>query len=294
MKTYLLSIPQRFKQQSAVLDVKTLLCNNAWDTINNEGQKQVLIFHNDGSMIVSTNGNVSMCEWKIEPLAGTIVISSKEHAEMFKAGMVQEILVLAKDGSNEVLSLIDSKNTKIIPNRTVNELTAYFNHRDRLIEEKLNQEKHNIERRKAHEDEKRKQEEHERLRLESAKQFEIEKLANFCQENKSEICQEYRKRMMIKIFGWVLEFLSCVILIIGMSVGDIDGWFMVLVIAAMNLIVYLPIILGYYLEEELFHTIKISPIIRIKYKCKYACEINLSDREITSIAGQFLQIITDY
>ena len=76
--------------------------------------------------------------------------------------------------------------------------------------------------------------------------------------------------------------------------GAGDGWFMVLVIAAMNLIVYLPIILGYYLEEELFHTIKISPIIRIKYKCKYACEINLSDREITSIAGQFLQIITDY
>lgn len=209
MKTYLLSIPARLMQHSKVLDVKAVLCKNAWDTINDEGQTQVMIFHNDGSLIVSTNGNVTICEWRIEPLVGTIIISFKDHSDMYNAMMVQNILVLAKDGSNEVISLVDRENRGIIPNRTVHELTAYFDYQDKQIELQIEQEKQ----RKQIQIEQEKQKEWERIKLLSMKQRERTDLTTFCIENKEDICSKYREKNPPMI-GYVLGFVGGIALIL--------------------------------------------------------------------------------
>lgn len=224
MKTYLLPIPQRLKQHSKVFDVKAVLCKNAWDTINDEGQTQVMIFHNDGSLIVSTNGNVTICDWRIEPLVGTIIISFKDHSDMYNAMMVQNILVLAKDGSNEVISLVDRENRGIIPNRTVHELTAYFDYQDKQIELQIEQEKQ----RKQIQIEQEKQKEWERIKLLSMKQRERTALTTFCLENKENICSKYREENPSKIV-YVVGFVYCIALILWpfvyVYINEYEPWY---------------------------------------------------------------------
>lgn len=59
MKTYLLDVLNKFQRFSENLDVKTILCNKAWLIFNDSEDKEVYIFQDDGTLLVSVNGEVS-------------------------------------------------------------------------------------------------------------------------------------------------------------------------------------------------------------------------------------------
>ena len=50
MKTYLLETLNRYKRFSESLDAKAVLSNKAWVVFNDEGEKQVYIFQEDGTV----------------------------------------------------------------------------------------------------------------------------------------------------------------------------------------------------------------------------------------------------
>ncbi len=50
MKTYLFETLNRYKRFSESLDAKTVLSNKAWVVFNDEGEKQVYIFQEDGTV----------------------------------------------------------------------------------------------------------------------------------------------------------------------------------------------------------------------------------------------------
>ena len=50
MKTYLFETLNRYKRFSESLDAKAVLSNKAWVVFNDEGEKQVYIFQEDGTV----------------------------------------------------------------------------------------------------------------------------------------------------------------------------------------------------------------------------------------------------
>lgn len=53
MKTYLLDILNKYNRFSESLDVKNILCNKSWLAFNDTGDKELYIFQENGSLIVS-------------------------------------------------------------------------------------------------------------------------------------------------------------------------------------------------------------------------------------------------
>ena len=58
MKTYLLETLNRYKRFSESLDAKAVLSNKAWIVFNDEGEKQVYIFQEDGTVLITTKALV--------------------------------------------------------------------------------------------------------------------------------------------------------------------------------------------------------------------------------------------
>ena len=63
MKTYLFETLNRYKRFSESLDAKAVLSNKAWVVFNDEGEKQVYIFQEDGTVLITTNGIGSVKTW---------------------------------------------------------------------------------------------------------------------------------------------------------------------------------------------------------------------------------------
>lgn len=127
MKTYLLNIPKEIRNYSLKLDVQTLLCCKTWEVFNDEGFKQVFIFQNDNTLLISTNGNVINSTWRFIPTNKTIIITVDGQTTMLHPAFIDEtIFALQKDGTEEFLFMIDENRRDVLPSRTIKELGAYF------------------------------------------------------------------------------------------------------------------------------------------------------------------------
>lgn len=132
MKTYLLDSINKYKRFSENLDVKTILCNKSWRVYNDSGEKEIYIFQEDGSLIVSVNGQVTNANWKYISANKSLIINTAQQAVMLHpAFMDNALFVLQLDGTNNFAFLIDEANKVSFQPKSLNDVKNYF-----LIEEK--------------------------------------------------------------------------------------------------------------------------------------------------------------
>ena len=105
MKSYLFDTIERYKRWSEELDVKTILCNKSWIVFNDTGEKEVYIFQEDGSLIISLSGRVSNGSWKYLAANRSIVIEGTGQSYMLHPAFIYDcVFALQVDGTKECVS----------------------------------------------------------------------------------------------------------------------------------------------------------------------------------------------
>ena len=139
MKTYLLETLNRYKRFSESLDAKAVLSNKAWVVFNDEGEKQVYIFQEDGTVLITTNGIGSVKTWKYIPANKSILIKGDGNCfVMLRTAFVDEnILAFQLDGTDRYAFMIDENNKALFAPKTLEELNTYLV--DKLDTEKQKQ-----------------------------------------------------------------------------------------------------------------------------------------------------------
>lgn len=139
MKTYLFETLNRYKRFSESLDAKAVLSNKAWIVFNDEGEKQVYIFQEDGTVLITTNGIGSVKTWKYIPANKSILIKGDGNRfVMLRAAFVDEnILAFQLDGTDRYAFMIDENNKALFAPKTLEELNTYLV--DKLDTEKQKQ-----------------------------------------------------------------------------------------------------------------------------------------------------------
>lgn len=136
MKTYLFETLNRYKRFSESLDAKAVLSNKAWIVFNDEGEKQVYIFQEDGTVLITTNGIGSVKTWKYIPANKSILIKGDGNRfVMLRTAFVDEnILAFQLDGTDRYAFMIDENNKALFAPKTLEELNIYLV--DKLDKEK--------------------------------------------------------------------------------------------------------------------------------------------------------------
>ena len=139
MKTYLFETLNRYKRFSESLDAKAVLSNKAWIVFNDEGEKQVYIFQEDGTVLITTNGIGSVKTWKYIPANKSILIKGDGNRfVMLRTAFVDEnILAFQLDGTDRYAFMIDENNKALFAPKTLEELNTYLV--DKLDKEKQKQ-----------------------------------------------------------------------------------------------------------------------------------------------------------
>lgn len=128
MKTYLFETLNRYKRFSESLDAKAVLSNKAWIVFNDEGEKQVYIFQEDGTVLITTNGIGSVKTWKYIPANKSILINGDGNRfVMLRTAFVDEnILAFQLDGTDRYAFMIDENNKAFFAPKTLEELNTYL------------------------------------------------------------------------------------------------------------------------------------------------------------------------
>lgn len=139
MKTYLFETLNRYKRFSESLDAKAVLSNKAWIVFYDEGEKQVYIFQEDGTVLITTNGIGSVKTWKYIPAIKSILINGEDNSfVMLRTAFVDEnILAFQLDGTDRYAFMIDENNKALFAPKTLEELNTYLV--DKLDTEKQKQ-----------------------------------------------------------------------------------------------------------------------------------------------------------
>lgn len=117
----------KYKRFSEKLDVKAILCNKSWWVFNDSGEKEIYIFQEDGSLIVSLNGNVTVANWKYIPVNKSLIINSKEQSYMLHPAFSDNnILALQKDGTELYSFMILEEQLQLFKPKSLSELNSYF------------------------------------------------------------------------------------------------------------------------------------------------------------------------
>lgn len=132
MKTYLFDSFNRYKRFSEELDAKTILCNKAWWVFNDSGEKELYIFNEDGSLIISVSGKVTNATWKYITANKSIIISGNNQSYMVHPAFYDNtIFALKVDGTNEFAFFIDENKLPSTNLRTLNDLIFYFQEKEK-------------------------------------------------------------------------------------------------------------------------------------------------------------------
>lgn len=208
MRTYLLDILNRYNRFSENLDVKTILCNKSWLIFNDTGDKELYIFQENGSLIISVNGEVINATWQYVPANKSIIFSFKEHSYMLHPSFLDKnIFALQQDGTNRYAFMIDEKQSQSFQPKSLTELKSYFENIERKrIEEDKRKEKlwaeqqREINQRRI-EEERRKQIKRQQEQL---RQYKNKKRLEYWEENQDLILQKdlSYKRLLISKNKW--------------------------------------------------------------------------------------------
>lgn len=129
----------RYKRFSESLDAKAVLSNKAWIVFNDEGEKQVYIFQENGTVLITTNGIGSVKTWKYILANKSILIKGDGNSfVMLRTAFVDEnILAFQLDGTDRYAFMIDENNKALFAPKTLEELNTYLV--DKLDKEKQKQ-----------------------------------------------------------------------------------------------------------------------------------------------------------
>ena len=228
MKTFLLDIPDRFRRFDEQLDVKALLCNKSWQVFNDSGVKEIYIFQEDGSLIISLNGKVNRATWQYIPANRSLIINSDNESYMLRPFFQDEnLFTLQLDGTQEYSFLINEAQRTSFPVESLSDLKFYLEHK----EERLHQIQVEKERQLAlqqREEELRKKKRSERK----------ERLQAFIDENLSK--DEYLLTLKQKKHKCTIYIMLIVFLFIGGSISTsifFPSVWIVVVIALLLLII---------------------------------------------------------
>ena len=146
MKTYLLDTINRIKQYSATLDAQTNLSGKSWVVFNDSGDKEVLIFNADGTVLMTVNGSGIKRTWQWIAANKSLIISQPDDSivMLHPEYLDNSVMALNRDGTNEYAFLIDENNSSTFAPKTLSELKAYFDEIERKpIEDKRRAEAEN-------------------------------------------------------------------------------------------------------------------------------------------------------
>ena len=139
MKTYITNILNRYKRYSENQDVKTAICNRSWWVFNDCGEKELYIFQEDNTLIISLSGRVTKGTWEYVPTNRSLIITAKNESYMLHLAFMDNVLfALQVDGTQKYSFMIDENNRASFKPKTLRELQCYFEEKEqaKLLEER--------------------------------------------------------------------------------------------------------------------------------------------------------------
>lgn len=131
MNTYVLNILNKFKTFCDNMDVSAAICNKTWVVFNDSGERELYLFQQDGSVIITTNGIGFMGKWQWIPANNSLIIQQKESVLMFHPRYIDDmVLALTLDGTNLHSFLIEDKNRQMFVPKTLADLQMYFDRKE--------------------------------------------------------------------------------------------------------------------------------------------------------------------
>lgn len=135
MRTYILGILNKYKKYSEVWDIKRILCDKSWVVFSDSCDREVYIFHENGSLIQSRNGIVYNGSWQFVAANKSIIILSQEQAYMFHPYIFDNVFfVLKQDGTERYAFLMDEAKLKDLRPCTLMDISSYFEEKVRKEE----------------------------------------------------------------------------------------------------------------------------------------------------------------
>jgi len=126
MKTFFFDLFNKFKRTSQFLDAKTVLCNKTWRAFTDSDEKEVHIFLEDGTLVISIDGNVTMGKWIFVPANHSLVISGNNQHFLVHPIMCNNILALVQDGTNICSFLLDDTKAELERIKTLQNIQDYI------------------------------------------------------------------------------------------------------------------------------------------------------------------------
>lgn len=166
MTTFLLSIPESIRQFSETLNIKSILCMQAWHVLNDQNVKILYIFRKDGSLLISANGDVEKARWEYIKENQTILIEQSTQCLLFHPIFYDDVvLAIQQDGTDRFLAMVNGDKVDKFLELTVESINKHFLYA-------AHPEIRDAEKREARE--KREREELERKRILEERRHEIE------------------------------------------------------------------------------------------------------------------------
>ena len=253
MKTYFLDTLNRYKRFSEKLDAKTILCNKSWWIFNDSGEKEIYIFQENGSLIISFNGKVTHATWQYIPANKSLVISTSKESYMLHPAFVDEnIFALQQDGTNKFAFMIDESQKSNFAPKSLRELTYYFEEKEtKRIQEEQRQQQLYIE--EAYEQ--KKMQRIESLRREAERLWETNR-EQILEGDKGYMA--YQKQGERNSIIFILSIIASVLVTIGLfwgikvdnsegflgSTADVDNFFEFIAMFAITLVLIFGVIFG--------------------------------------------------
>lgn len=127
MKTFIYDIFNKIKRTSESLDVRTILCNKCWKVFNEtEDKKEVYIFSEDGTLVISINGIVTMGKWMYISANQSLLLSSNNQNYLVHPILCNKVLALVIDGTQQCSFMIDDTETELNLSSSLNQLLSYI------------------------------------------------------------------------------------------------------------------------------------------------------------------------
>lgn len=180
MKAYLTNILNRYKKYSENLDVKTAICNKSWWVFNDSGEKELYIFQEDYTLLISLSGRVTKGTWEYVSANRSLIITAQNESYMLHVAFMDNVLfAMQVDGTQKYSFMIDENNRTSFKPRTLNELQCYFEEKEqaKLLEERQRQNRLEWERQEAERQrQKRLEQERREAEIQRQKRLEQERL----------------------------------------------------------------------------------------------------------------------
>lgn len=127
MKTYIFDTINRYVKYSNKLEAKAILCKNPWLVFNDLGRKEVYIFKENWTLLISVDGMVSRATWEYVEANNSIIINTSDESYMLRPSFADGlILVLQLDGTNQYSFLIDETQATDFAPKTLTDIKNYF------------------------------------------------------------------------------------------------------------------------------------------------------------------------